>query len=306
MLDPADREPALAMVAQAVEAHADFDLTFRIHRASDGRVVWVQSRGKAVYDERGRPVGLMGVVADVTLHRQKEEEEKLRLREIEHRAKNLFMVIQSLLRSVPYVDRERFIEAISLRIEALARAHDVIIHSDGEGVPLDRLIDRELSGYCEPGRCMSKGSQVYLTQTAAQAAGMLLHELTTNSVKYGALGCPEGELRIAWRLARVGPLKLTWKEHHLAASRNGGEPQEGRGFGTILMERLAAEMGGAFTRKIDHDRMNAEFTMGPESIRRHGRRPPRGRQGFAEDEGDRLTPAVAPPVAATSRPGREL
>jgi PAS domain S-box-containing protein len=268
MIDPADREPVLALVDHAMEARHDFDVMYRVHRASDGRVVWVHGRGRAVYED-GRPVGLMGVVADVTWRRNREEEEKLRLREIEHRAKNVFMLIQGLLRMIPFQTRDQFVEAVGERVEALARAHDIIVRADADGVPLSELVAAELAAYYAPGRCVVHGPQARVTQAAAQPLGMLLHELATNSIKYGALATPEGRLNVEWHANGDGGLRLTWRERNLAAS--GQDPGQGerRGFGTVLMKGLAAQVGGSFSRTIERNRLLAELSIGPQFVRNH-------------------------------------
>ncbi|HEY1111624.1 MAG TPA: PAS domain-containing protein, partial [Opitutaceae bacterium] len=78
LLGPADSDRAMAANAHALATHSDYDIEYLVHRPSGG-VRWVATRGRGVYDELGRPVGMRGVVQDITA--RKEIEEKLRAHE---------------------------------------------------------------------------------------------------------------------------------------------------------------------------------------------------------------------------------
>ena len=115
MIHPPDREPTLSLVAEALEMRRDFDVEYRVHRP-DGKVVWVQGRGEAVYDDSGQVIGLLGVVADVTERKRVEEVDRLRIEEVEHRAKNLLMVVQALIQLTPFTTREDFVQSLTGRV----------------------------------------------------------------------------------------------------------------------------------------------------------------------------------------------
>jgi PAS domain S-box-containing protein len=265
MIEPQDRAGTLELVAQAVEDHADFDVEYRVHRASDARVVWVHGRGHAVYDKAGQPLGLIGVVEDVTARRVQAEKERLSLQEAEHRARNVFMLIQALLEMTPYDSREAFVRSISGRISALALAHAVTIRADSRGVDLEELVRQELNAYAAPGRCAVQGPPVRLGGPAAQALAMVLHELATNAVKHGALKGRSGRLEVSWRLVDNGALAIEWRE--TSGRLAGAADAPGSGFGSVLLKQLSQQLGGALRRELGAGGMKAELTIAPAHVR---------------------------------------
>jgi PAS domain S-box-containing protein len=259
MIDPEDRERTLAAVTEAEHAHADFDVEYRVRRANDGSVVWVHGRGQAVYGQTGEPLGLIGIIEDVTSRRAHEEAERLRLHETEHRARNVFTLVQALVHMTPFPSREAFLEAIDERIEALARAHTVVMRADMGGVSIEELVRQELAAYCGPGRCVLAGPRVRLTGEAAQSLAMLLHELVTNAVKHGAMKDAQGRLDVSWRLVHDGGLEFHWRE--ATAGRIGPADAPGTGFGSKLLERLAGQLGGSFRRELGTQGLGAVLAI---------------------------------------------
>jgi two-component sensor histidine kinase len=136
--------------------------------------------------------------------------------------------------------------AFNSRLEALARAHDILFQSNWASASLRTIIDGILAPYAKTGRnrIRSKGPEVSLAAKPALAFGLALRELGTNAVKYGALSNDEGYIEITWTLApnpRGQELRVHWRE------RNGPpvSPPSRIGFGTRLIKRnLAAEFKG--------------------------------------------------------------
>ena len=259
MIEPEDRESTLEAVGQAIEAHADFDVEYRVHRECDGRIVWVHGRGRGVYDGPG-PVGLIGVIEDITSRRMRDEVERLRLREIEHRDNNLFMLVRALVQLIPFPTREDYIGALDRRLSALALAHAVVIRGDIGGVDLMELAQAELAAYASPGRCTVEGPAVRLTGEAAQSLAMMLHELATNAVKHGGLRAGSGRLRIAWRLEPDGALFIAWREQSDPALTVGEAPA-GSGFGSALLGRLTTQLGGSLRRELASDGLAIDLVI---------------------------------------------
>ncbi|MGZ8367537.1 MAG: HWE histidine kinase domain-containing protein [Rhodoplanes sp.] len=139
--------------------------------------------------------------------------------ELNHRIQNLFAVIQSVaLHSLggnrPLLEtREVFID----RLQSLGRAYTMMTEQEWRGAPLRQILAAETSAFAE--RVSLDGIDLMVRQKAAQSFALLLHELTTNAVKYGALSVPAGRVDVRWRVDREdgrddspGVFVLSWEE----------------------------------------------------------------------------------------------
>ncbi len=129
-----------------------------------------------------------------------EDTERLLIREVDHRAKNVLAVVQSLAQLTPFVDKRQYVEALSGRIGSLARSHSLLSTSRWTGVRLDALLRQELEPYGagSDDRVLLSGPPVLIQAQAAQSLGLVLHELATNASKYGALADVTGALAVSW------------------------------------------------------------------------------------------------------------
>jgi PAS domain S-box-containing protein len=172
---------------------------------------------------------------DATEQKAHEEQIRLLMREVSHRAKNMLSLVQAIARQTVTPDPEHFIERFTDRIQALAANQDLLIQGR-QGVPVDDLVCGQLAHFSDLiGHKISlNGPNLRLNGIAAQAIGMALHELATNAGKYGALSMDAGHVDIVW-LADGDRFKMRWTE------RNGPEvrPPARRGFGTTVIESMA-------------------------------------------------------------------
>ena len=184
---------------------------------------------------------------------QAEDQIRLMLREMAHRTKNLLAVLQAMInqsaRGAATV--EDLEAAISQRIAGLSKSTDLLAAKEMAGVPIRRVIDSHLSTFVESGDQLElSGEDFQLRAESVQNLGLVLHELSTNAVKYGALSVPEGRIRISWEFYdqdnEAPRLFLTWRE------RGGppAAPPKRKGFGSRIMERHAA---WTFGGKVDID-----------------------------------------------------
>ena len=189
-------------------------------------------------DSHGRIIGLVGITSDVTARRQAEDRERLLAREVDHRAKNLLAVVQSIVQLTRAEDIAAFTRSISGRIQSLARAHSLLAASRWEGADLKQLVTEELAPFAARGggRVSIAGPAIRLKPEAAQALALVIHELATNAAKYGALSGEAGRVEIYWAMApgsAEGRLCIDWHE------RGGPEVQGAptrRGFGSTVMQ----------------------------------------------------------------------
>lgn len=174
-----------------------------------------------------------------------EARENLFRRELQHRTKNLFAVVQAVaLRSFSgHQGFESARDAFVGRIMALARADRQLTDSELKGAHLKELLESELAPFA--GRYTAEGTDVLLHPKTVQNFSLALHELATNAAKYGAFSTPDGAVHIRWGAdGGSDSVKLTWKE-------TGGPPvapPKRAGFGSAL---LNATLGHA---RIDYAR----------------------------------------------------
>ena len=176
---------------------------------------------------------------------QAEETEQLLMREIDHRAKNVLAVVQSLAYLTPFVDKDQYVAALSGRIGSLARSHSLLSSSRWSGARLDVLLQQELEPYGaeHDSRVTIAGPPVLIQAEAAQSLGLVIHELATNAGKYGALSTAAGALEVGWRW-ETDRLILTWRE-------TGGPPTSPptrQGFGATLIANAGRQVGATIAQ----------------------------------------------------------
>ena len=222
------------------ESGEPFDAEFRF-RGSNGRYRWFLCRGVPRCDQDGTILHWYGACTDVHERHIAEDRLKLLMAELQHRVKNILAVVRSIFART--VDASESIEEISAhfsgRLDALARTQSVLVRTPGGDVDLEEMLIGELLGHGGPSddRITIAGAAVRFRPAAAEAVGLLLHELTTNAAKYGALANSGGKLAVTWRVYDNGPgprLALEWRETGVAIVDP--EPQR-NGFGRELIER---------------------------------------------------------------------
>ena len=131
-------------------------------------------------------------------------------REVDHRAKNILSVVQSICRLSKAEDPEAYMSAVEGRIRSLSIAHTLLSESRWEGADLRKLVGQVLAPY-RPGATSTEGPDILLEPRTAQTIGLTLHELATNAAKYGALTASSGTVTLRWNIEN-GALNMTWEE----------------------------------------------------------------------------------------------
>jgi len=196
----------------------------------------------------GEPGHVVVLVQDIAEQREAELRRDLLMREVDHRAKNALAIVQAAIRLAPKEDAAAYAKAIEGRVRTLARAHDLLAKGQWRNASLRRLLESELlvfvptDGSAAP-RYLLEGPEILVTPTAAQAMSMLIHELATNAVKFGALSAARGLVIVTWRLdPDAETLRVRWEERGGPALPTA--PQR-RGFGSRVIENvLHANLAG--------------------------------------------------------------
>lgn len=170
-------------------------------------------------------------------------------RELNHRVKNLFAVVLAIVKMTGKGDpaAKATVDRISERIHALVTAHEVTQGTaEAPEVDLADLVEKAIAPYrSDPAQCAIDGDSVVLPARLAMPIGLVLHELVTNAVKYGAWSQPEGRLAVYWRRSE-GRVTIAWRE----ACTLDGEVPERTGFGSMLMQSSARQLGGTIEREF--------------------------------------------------------
>src|SRR5690606_23410253 len=175
------------------ERVASFDTT-RLRK--DGSLIFVSLTISPIKDAAGNIVGASKIARDITATKENERRIRALLREVNHRVKNQFAVLLSVIRGTANrtEDKEQFIQRVRERITALSRSHDLLVSSDWAGASLFELLQEHLKPFGYEERITLSGPMVMLTPNAVQYLGMAIHELGTNSAKYGALSEASGRI----------------------------------------------------------------------------------------------------------------
>jgi PAS domain S-box-containing protein len=232
---------------------------YRVRRR-DGQVRWVEGHGLAYFAGAGperRVVSFGGTIQDITERKEREEKEHLLMREVNHRAKNMLSVVDSIAHQTAAKNPEDFVERFSERIQALSANQDLLVRNEWNGVEIADLVRAQLAHFADliGSRIAMRGSKLRLNPASAQAIGLALHELATNAGKYGALSTDAGRVDVSWG-TEGDTLTMNWTE------REGPpvSPPKRRGFGTVVMNAMA-ERSMAGEVKLDYARSGLTWRL---------------------------------------------
>ncbi|SOB87224.1 Bacteriophytochrome (light-regulated signal transduction histidine kinase) [Sphingomonas guangdongensis] len=187
--------------------------------------------------------------------------QELLIAELNHRVRNILGVIRGLIRQSQPADPavKDYVRMVDGRIHALARAHNQITDDHWGPAPIQALIDAEAAAFVDGGaeRLHSDGEPVLLNPQAYSTMALVIHELVTNSTKYGSLST-DGDVACRWERNEAGDLLLTWRER-------GGPPvtpPTRRGFGTTIIDRsVPYDLGGTAQIEYKPEGVEAQFRI---------------------------------------------
>jgi PAS domain S-box-containing protein len=213
-------------------------------RHKDGHKITVEVGLNPVMIGSNRIVVLASFV-DNSAHERAENAELL-VRELTHRAKNLFAVISAMAHQIGMVspDLASFQSEFDDRLRSITTSYELLVRERWQGVPVTDLVRSQLAFVVRRDRSqiVTEGPAVRLSASPAEYLGLALHELATNALKYGALSIPEGSVHISWTTDEAAQrFQFEWRELDGPAF---GRPQR-KGFGLIILNTVVpAAFGG--------------------------------------------------------------
>ncbi len=278
---PDDRKINAAALAAMDEA-GRFEAEKRYIR-SGGDIIWVRvSAAVAARDVDGRAIRTVTVVQDITEAKQAERRLALLVAELNHRAKNALATVQVLAEQTlrgAAGDPQLFTQNFLMRLQALARAHDLLTQHSWEATRLQAVVRAALSlwlseekGFAQITLLMSDGAKrAVVSPRQAQALVLGLHELGTNAAKHGALSLPEGCVTVTCDLADRNTATIIWAEAN--GPRLSGAPER-RGFGTRILQRaVPQDLGPRSSVELDFQPKGLNATIRVPLPEGHGEGP---------------------------------
>jgi len=204
---------------RAVETGQPCTIEFRLRR-SDGTCRWMMTRARPVTDADGAITRWFGTCTDIDDRVRSGDLLEIMSRELSHRIKNLFSVVQGLISMAlrRHAGLGEVSQSLQLRIVALGRAHDLVRPRISAGLvlrsqtTLTELIRLLILPYAQddPSRLEITGMDAIVNEQAATPLALFFHEMSINSARFGALSVPDGRLKVA--ITVDDQVTIDWKE----------------------------------------------------------------------------------------------
>jgi two-component sensor histidine kinase len=256
-IHPADRDRVRAGFTATRAVLGAYETDFRIMVGEEIR--WIAARGQ------GQDIGMVGrtmfgIFLDVTGRKQAEEGHELLAGEMSHRVKNLLAIAAGLteITSRTTTSPRDMARELIQRLAALGRAHDMVRplpDAQGTATLLGDLLAVLLAPYDDlgafSGRIRVAVERMGVGESAAGSLAMVVHELATNSLKYGSLSSDSGTLDVSTQVSGSDCINLIWME------RGGppvAAPPKAEGYGSKLMQRsVSRQLGGTIEHNWSKD-----------------------------------------------------
>ena len=231
-----------------------------IRRRKDGSLVEISLTVSPVIDAAGRVVGASKIARDITERSRAQQQKNLIFFELKHRIKNTLATVQAIANQTLLSALAEERSAFSARLVSLATAYDALTSEQWNRASMTEVVEGALKPFQENRRerfLIEGPRDVFLDSDKSLGVAMMLHELATNAVKYGALSNQSGRISVQWDLVQAVPpqVKLHWKER-------GGPPvapPTQAGFGSRLIEQ--ALTGNSGKTRLDYAPRGVECVL---------------------------------------------
>jgi len=252
LVHPDFLEPVLKSNQSLLTGEVETCAAERLFLAPDGGELWIHLTASMIRHD-DQPAYILAIISDISVRKEAEDAQarhqsqlRLLINELNHRVKNTLATVQSMaaqtLRNEP--DPVIAFEKFEARLLGLSGVHDILTRESWHGAALHEVVERALRPFDEAAtRFTIDGPPVRLQPGGALTMALILHELATNALKYGALSNAEGRVSLTWTYAEADrALQVAWTE-------TGGPAVTAptrKGFGSRLIERsLGGELKGA-------------------------------------------------------------
>ncbi len=226
-----------------------------LRRRRDGGLIPISLTISPIKGEDDTILGASKIARNISDRVESQNRIHALLREVNHRVKNQYAVILSMIRqSANQAGTAQEFEArIRDRIMALARSHDLLVSHDWNGAPIQDVLTAQSEGFDQGTRITASGPPVLLTPMAVQYLGMAFHELGTKALHHNGFAGGGSQVAVSWRLVTrsgIQWVELSWTERHLEELAQGMPDR----FALSLLEKITpAALGGAgkIERTID-------------------------------------------------------
>jgi PAS domain S-box-containing protein len=278
-----DEEPAILARIRRGERVEHYET---VRQRKDGSIIDISLTISPVRNQDGKIVGASKIARDISERKRAEEQQRLLIREMDHRVKNLFAVAGGMVAMSARAAKtpQELSSALRDRLMALAQAHSLTLEVPSNGgvrtkqsTTLHALIETILSPYrgqtdADSARIMISGPDIPIAGSSVTSFALLLHEFASNAAKYGALSTDSGCIDIAC-FEDGGYFILTWTER-------GGPRVEhrsnGEGFGTLLARAtIERQLSGEISRDWKPEGLTIRLSFAKDRIIAEGTGPPR-------------------------------
>ena len=263
-----DEIGSIADKAYAGEATFIEDFPLEVERFGRKEQAYFTFCYSPLRDDDGKLAGLLDTVIETTPKVETQQQSRVLNAELQHRIKNTLAMVTSIvnqtLRSVPEAKSAK--DVLLQRLTALANTHDVLSGNGRASAAIADIVDGALSPHdASRDQLVLQGPSLRLPEKQALSLALAVNELTTNSIKYGALSTSAGRVHIGWSLSDGdnGIFGFVWEE-------SGGPPvalPTRKGFGTVLIERVVpGDFGGTVKLTYDPAGLRYEITTDRDRI----------------------------------------
>ncbi|NLR71306.1 PAS domain S-box protein [Novosphingobium sp. ERN07] len=238
------------------------ELTIENRFETAGGTRWILWRNHALeFDDQGRWLVAQSTGIDITERKQLEEQMQLLVGELNHRVKNTLMVVQAMahqsFRGAGLAAQP--VAKFNDRLAALSGAHDALSRTNWTGAALAEIVRQGLLIFARDDmRLHVGGPDVLLPSSATVSLVMVLHELATNAMKYGALSAVAGSVSVTWTMDHNGHVIIDWQE---SGGPEVNKPTR-KGFGSRLVsDAVPRQLGGSVSLDYDPAGLRCRITV---------------------------------------------
>lgn len=227
---------AIAEIRIGLAAGRDVDVELLNYR-KDGTVFWNQLHISPIRDDNGAVAYYFASQIDVTQLRKVqtlEASEHRLLMEVDHRAKNVLAIVDSMVRLSKADDVAQYAASIHQRVRALSDAHALLSERGWKDISLRDVVQGQVGRYQSKGIVID-GPDIPVAASVVQPLALVIHELATNAAVHGALSKPGGRLMLEWqKMDDTGGFRLIWREVGTRSPSSNAKP----GLGTVMVKAM--------------------------------------------------------------------